>query len=507
LLLFQSVNHIWLIRIGSRIWLGSNSDIQQAILKSVHDSAIGGHSGVRATYQRLHKNFAWKGMKQAVVDYVDRCVICKQAKHERVKPPGLLQPLAVPPGMWHTVTLDFIEGLPRSAHSNCILVVVDKLSKYAHFVALSHPYTAQQVAMAFVDNIFKLHSLPQVIVSDRDPVFTSKLWQEMFKLVGTELAMSSSRHPQTDGQTERVNQCLETYLCCFVHAKPRQWRQWLPLAEYWYNTSYHTAIQMSPFEALYGHSPRHFGVSAASACQSADLGAWLKERAVTQELLKQHLARARQIMKVQADKHRSDRQFAISDWVFLKVRPYVQSSIADRASHKLAFRFFGPFQVEGRVGMVSYKLKLPPKTLIHPVVHVSLLRQAHPPVQEADVRLPPAVPNDDQDLPPDEPLQVLQRRPYLRGSTVRSQALVQWTSMPESLATWEDEAQLRARFPGAPAWGQAGVEGGDNVKTQTLAKAGGDGAATESSQAGMPGRPQRVRRPNTRLNPAEWDLK
>lgn len=193
------------------------------------------------------------------------------------------------------------------------MVVVDKLTKYAHFVALSHPFTARTVALAFVDNIFKLHSLPEVLVSDRDPIFTSKLWKEMFRLVGTELAMSSSRHPQTDGQTERVNQCLETYLRCFVHSCPKKWRHWLPLAEYWYNTSYHSAIQTSPFEALYNHPPRHFGIIDTTVCQSPDLASWLEERALMQDLLKHHLTRAHQIMKTKADKHRSERQFTVGD--------------------------------------------------------------------------------------------------------------------------------------------------------------------------------------------------
>jgi hypothetical protein len=405
-----------------RLWLGSNEELHLAILRSVHDSAVGGHSGMRATYQRLHRNFAWPGMKKAVELYVDRCAICKQAKSEHVRYPGLLQPLAIPSSAWHTVTLDFIEGLPRSKQDNCIMVVVDKLTRYAHFVPLSHPFSAYQVAVAFVDNIFKLHSLPAVMVSDRDPIFTSRLWNELFRLVGTELAMSSSWHPQTDGQTERANQCLETYLRYFVHACPRQWRQWLPLVEFWYNTSFHTAIQTSPFEALYGHPPRHFGIVDTTVCQSADLASWLQERALMQDLLKQHLVRGRQIMKDQADKHRSDRQFAVGDWVFLKVQPYVQRSVANRASHKLAFRYFGPFQVMARVGEVSYRLQLPDRALIHPVVHVSLLRRAHPPSDAEQVRLPPVPPQplEEDGRIHDEPAHMLQRRKYLRGSTVRS---------------------------------------------------------------------------------------
>lgn len=132
----------------------------------------------------------------------------QQAKHERVAYP-------IADGAWQMVTLDFIEGLPKSSNHNCILVVVDKFSKYAHFLPLSHPYIAFQVALLYMNNVFKLHGLPTAIVSDRDKVFTSHVWQELFKLLNTDLRISSAYHPQTDGQTERVNQCLETYLRCF----------------------------------------------------------------------------------------------------------------------------------------------------------------------------------------------------------------------------------------------------------------------------------------------------
>lgn len=130
-------------------------------------------------------------------------------------------------------------------------------SKFAHFVPLRHPYTAASVAKVFMDNIYKLHGLPKSIISDRDRIFTSKLWQLLFKLAGIQLRMSSAYHPQTDGQTERVNQCLKTFLRCFVHACPARWIQWLPLVEFWYNTSTHSALGRIPFEVLYGYPPRH----------------------------------------------------------------------------------------------------------------------------------------------------------------------------------------------------------------------------------------------------------
>lgn len=148
--------------------------------------------------------------------------------------------------------MDFVEDLPRSHNYNCIMVVVDKFSKYAHFVPLAHPFTAFKVVMLFMEHIFKLHGLPKAIGSYRDKVFTSSLWQELFKLAGTKLKMSSAYYPQTDGETKRVNQCLEGYHRCSVHSCPTKWKDWLALAEFWYNTSYHSSLQKTPFEVLYG---------------------------------------------------------------------------------------------------------------------------------------------------------------------------------------------------------------------------------------------------------------
>ena len=152
--------------------------------------------------------------------------ICLQAKPDRARYPGLLQPLPVPQSSWEIISMDFVEGLPPSGAANAILVVVDKFSKFAHFIALKHPFTAKTVAQLFLDHIYCLHGLPTSIISDRDKIFTSQFWQALFKVAGTSLRLSSSYHPQTDGQTERVNQCLETFLRCFAHSCPSQWHRW-----------------------------------------------------------------------------------------------------------------------------------------------------------------------------------------------------------------------------------------------------------------------------------------
>ncbi|XBJ04555.1 hypothetical protein VPH35_023472 [Triticum aestivum] len=212
-----------IIRHKGRVWLGSNTKAHQAILLSLHASGIGGHSGFLATYKRISALFAWPGMKTDVKTYVQNCTICQQAKSETVKLPGLLNPLPIPDEPWSLVSMDFVEGLPKSGSYNTILVVIDKYTKFGHFIPLAHPYSALQVAQLFYNHIYKLHGLPSGIISDRDKVFTSNVWQSLFKMTDVKMNMSSAHHPQTDGQTEKLNQCLETFLRCTVRASPTKW--------------------------------------------------------------------------------------------------------------------------------------------------------------------------------------------------------------------------------------------------------------------------------------------
>lgn len=470
------------LRFKNRIWIGNDKALQSQLISAMHSSTLGGHSGIPVTYSKLKQYFFWPAMKSSIQQYIQACGICQQAKPDRARYPGLLQPLPVLDSAWQMVSLDFVEGLPRSGSYNSILVVVDKFSKFAHFIPLRHPFTALSVAKAYMDNVYKLHGLPLSLVSDRDRVFTSKLWQELFSLAGVQLRMSSSYHPQTDGQIERVNQCMETFLHCFVHACPTKWIQWLSLAEFWYNTSCHSALGRSPFEVLYGHSPRHFGLDSASAISVLDLSDWLHEREVMQGLVKQHLLRAQERMKRQADKGRSERCFNVGDSVFLKLQPYAQTSLAPRANQMLSFKFFGPFRVLERIGSVAYRLELPPSASIHPVFHVSQLKKA---VGDQDVS--PVLP--DSSAYYQVPERVLQRR-LSPGDRPVLQGLIKWSGMPSSLATWENMADLRRRFPRAATWGQVASQ-----------EEGSVGTVSRSSP-----RPMRDARPNVRVHGPEWQI-
>lgn len=250
--------YLWkngLIFYKNRVVIPPQSDLTTKLLQEFHDSPCGGHSGVLRTYKRLAQQFFWPSMRDHIQEYIAACSVCQKNKALTSSPAGLLQPLPIPEQVWDDITMDFIDGLPSSHGKNSILVVVDRLSKYAHFLSLSHPYTAKIVAEKFVDGIVKYHGMPKSIISDRDPIFISHFWREFFKLSGTQLNMSSSYHHETDGQTEVTNRCLEQYLRCFASQQPRKWSSFLPWAEFWYNTSFHKSIGMCPFLALYGRHP------------------------------------------------------------------------------------------------------------------------------------------------------------------------------------------------------------------------------------------------------------
>lgn len=204
-----------------RLVLNRNSEWIPKLFHEFHGSAMGGHSGVQKTYQRMARELFWTGMKGDIARMVAQCDVCQRQKYSTLAPSGLLQPLELPNKVWSEVTMDFIGGLPKSEGFSVIFVVVDRLSKYAHFVPLKHPYTALTVAGVFLREVVRLHGVPESIVSDRDRVFLSLFWRELFRLQGTKLKRSTTYHPQTDGQTEVVNRCLETYLRCLVADSPR----------------------------------------------------------------------------------------------------------------------------------------------------------------------------------------------------------------------------------------------------------------------------------------------
>ncbi|KAL0544913.1 hypothetical protein IC582_020043 [Cucumis melo] len=236
-----------------RLCVPSDSAVKTELLSEAHSSPFSMHPGSTKMYQDLKRVYWWRNMKREVAEFVSRCLVCQQVKAPRQKPAGLLQPLNIPEWKWENVSMDFITGLPRTLRGFTVIwVVVDRLTKSAHFVPGKSTYTASKWAQLYMSEIVRLHGVPVSIVSDRDARFTSKFWKGLQTAMGTRLDFSTAFHPQTDGQTERLNQVLEDMLRACALEFPGSWDSHLHLMEFAYNNSYQATIGMTPFEALYG---------------------------------------------------------------------------------------------------------------------------------------------------------------------------------------------------------------------------------------------------------------
>ncbi|KAJ9543643.1 hypothetical protein OSB04_023350 [Centaurea solstitialis] len=452
-----------------RLVLASDSPLIKDILQEFHSSLLGGHSGFLRTYKRIASNVYWIGMKNSIQEFVKGCDTCQRQKYLASSPLGLLQPLPIPELVWEDISMDFITGLPKSNGFEAIFVVVDRLSKYAHFVLLKHPYTARRVADIFVKEVVRLHGIPQSIVSDRDPLFVSLFWQELFRLQGTVLKMSSAYHPETDGQTEVINRCLETYLRCFAAEQPKGWSQWLPWAELWYNTTFHSSTGKTPFQIVYGRKPPAIVRYSLGETRVEQVAADLVDRDEALVQLKHHLVRAQQQMKKYADKKRKNVEFQVGEWVFLKLRPHRQQSVARRINPKLAPRYYGPFLVIKRIGRVSYELQLPTSARVHPIFHISQLKRA-----VGDYRVESSLPEGlevgDEDV--DEPEKCIAARDIMVEGKLLRQRLIKWKGKSQDDITWVDEVMLRSQFPDFSLEDKAavhedGIDGNYAVKAQS----------------------------------------
>ncbi|KAL0543893.1 hypothetical protein IC582_018998 [Cucumis melo] len=429
-----------------RLCVPSDNAVKTELLSEAHSSPFSMHPGSTKMYQDLKRVYWWRNMKREVAEFVSKCLVCQQVKAPRQKPAGLLQPLSIPEWKWENVSMDFITGLPRTLRGFTVIwVVVDRLTKSAHFVLGKSTYTASKWAQLYMSEIVRLHGVPVSIVSDRDARFTSKFWKGLQTAMGTRLDFSTAFHPQTDGQTERLNQVLEDMLRACALEFPGSWDSHLHLMEFAYNNSYQATIGMAPFEALYGkccRSPVCWGEVGEQRLMGPELVQSTNE-AIQKIRSRMHTAQSRQ--KSYADARRKDLEFEVGDKVFLKVAP-MRGVLRFERRGKLSPRFVGPFEILERIGPVAYRLALPPSlSTVHDVFHVSMLRKYVPDPSHVVDYEPLEI---DENLSyAEQPVEVLARE----VKTLRNKEIplvkVLWRNHRLEEATWEREDDMRSRYP------------------------------------------------------------
>ena len=243
------------LMIGNRLCVPDVGELKKQIMEEAHSSAYVMHPGSTKMYHTLREHYWWRGMKKDVAKFVSSCLICQQVKAEHQRLAGLLQSLSIPQWKWEKITIDFLVGLPRSQSGyDAIWVIVDRLKKSA--LPMKNSDSIEKLAELYVKEIVRLHGTLVSIVSDRDPWFASRFWPSLQRALGTRLHFSTTFHPQTDGQSERTIQTLEDMLRACVLEFKGSWDRHLPLMEFAYNNSYHSSIEMMPYEALYGRKCR-----------------------------------------------------------------------------------------------------------------------------------------------------------------------------------------------------------------------------------------------------------
>ena len=333
--------------------------------------------GIMKTLAHIRENFIWASMKQDVHRDITSCITCQQIKLDHHRPPGLLCPLPISAWPWEDLSLDFIMGLPSYRGNSIILVIVDRFSKGIHLGSLPQHHTASGVAQLFMEIFGKLHGMPRSLVSDRDPLFVSHFWQELFKMSGTKLCMSSAYHPQSDGQIEAMNHIIKQYVRAFVHQKPSTWGHFLIWAEWSYNTSIHSTTGMTPCEITFGKQPPSLLQYLEGNSNVEAVDEWLTQREKIFASLAKKLAKAQQRMKEIANKRCWDVSYKEEDTVLVKLRLCRQTSATGEAYSKLTKRYYGPFQIVKKIGNVAYQLNFSPNSRFHPVFHCSLLKPYH----------------------------------------------------------------------------------------------------------------------------------
>ena len=406
------------------------------IFQECHDSLPSGHPGQKKTLANIRRHYWWPTLMTDTIEYVSTCTECQRTKIPRQKPLGFLMSLPVPERPWQHVTADFIVQLPPSNGYDAILVVVDRLTKMAIFVPTTSDIDAPLFAKLFINHVYSKHGLPDTLTTDRGTQFKSRFWTTMAELLGVQSKFSTSYHPQTDGQTEIVNQWLEQYLRLYSDFEQSNWSGLLPVAELCYNTTVHSSTGVSPIRALTGLDPRTSfsktpDPNETRSIQAIDVHGELNE---LRTYLRERLGRIQAQQATYYNRKRRSLEFSEGDKVMLRAT-HIRTL---RPSKKLDSRNLGPFTITRKINPNAYELALPDSMRIHKVFHISLLS----PYRTRDVT-PLDLADDPIQVIPDvtrEIESILDNRITAMGE---KEYLVKWIGYDTSDNSWEPLSRLQ----------------------------------------------------------------
>ena len=442
-----------ILKFRERIYVPNDPDLRRQILSQHHDSKIAGHPGRWKTLELVSRNYWWPRLSRFVASYVRGCDLCQRTKPIRRPPTGELHPLETPTGQWENISVDFIVELPESHGYDAIFNVIDSVTKRAHFIPTHTTITAEGAARLYLREVWKHHGLPKKIVSDRGPQFIADFMKEICRLLGIRVTPSTAYHPQTDGQTERLNQELEQFLRLYVSERQDDWEELLPMAEFAYNNHVHSSTNSTPFVLDCGRNPRMGFEPMEAPSQMLSANEFVKKMADGLEEAKSAINRAKEQYAQYYNRRRVPAPtLTPGDKVWLDA-----SDIATtRPSLKLAHRRLGPYEVERQVGPSAYKLKLPPT-----------LQRLHPvfPIVKLTPWVEDSIPGRQPGLPPEPVLvegveefeveEILNSRIRFR----RLEYLVKWKGFDSGQNSWIPHYDVHApslvrkfyrRFPLAP---------------------------------------------------------
>jgi len=437
----------------------NSGELRQRLLQEAHDTPVGGHFGILRTASALSRRFFWPRLYQDVKQYVRGCASCHRSKASNQKPYGLLQPLEVPAERWKRINIDFIVKLPVCSSGNdTIITFIDGLTKRAHWIAtVEKSLSAERFAEIFVDFYFRLHGLPTDIVSDRDVRFTSDWWRHLTKIWQTKLKMSTSFHPQTDGQAEKANSIVERYLRSFVQTRPQEWDRLLSLAEFSYNAHRHPSTGLAPFEADLGYIPRlpmdiiaegrpsrpeHHGATSF-ATTMADILYQLQEA----------LGNVQSQQRKEANKKRQPHTFQTGDKVLINTRnlpvtygntvPEQEDYDGPEYGLRRVFqqRFIGEFTLGEQRGANAFEIAdLPSNSRMAETFNVDQLRPSQIDHSRSQPKPPPVRVISHPGSPPTVEYEVEKILEWRQDDKGKAEFLVKWVGLDaENDLTWEKQ--------------------------------------------------------------------